>query len=409
MLDALSGYGLLRHEHPLPNGRRPDIELTVTPAKGTPFMIVGDVVCVSDAGLDEQNPVGVLSDELYRLAGKMELNPNYFRYNVEGGRVGSYGDARIKLFLPGRGQLLELMQREVASWMKKVKSDPLQPDSLEFSDQEIEFSITYDPNKDCPGGGYLSYGVAASRDKNPLFLALKSKVKQLKQASSQAIRLIIACDGGCSLLSQSVQMNSPGTFSSREVAEDFLRQNSSIDAVLLVTVDATRPVLSNKTSYTMRYDLVIAPSNTRSPRMDTMAIASLKALLETATHCVPEPILNALNAAIRCGESDFGPDMIGGYIMSNGNISLSSRALQRLLAGEITADEFINSHGWNDISGPSNPFVRMMRSGRMINKIEVESTGQDDDWLKFSFGSIDSAIAPFQVPLPEPSIESNDT
>lgn len=196
---------------------------------------------------------------------------------------------------------------------------------------------------------------------------------------------------------------------SREVAEDFLRQNSSIDAVLLVTVDATRPVLSNKTSYTMRYDLVIAPSNARSPRMDTMAIASLKALLETATHCVPEPILNALNAAIRCSKSDFGPDMIGGYIMSNGNISLSSRALQRLLAGEITADEFINSHGWNDISGPSNPFVRMMRSGRMINKIEVESTDQDDDWLKFSFGSIDSAIAPFQVPLPEPSIESNDT
>lgn len=84
MLNALAGVGELRHEVELQNGRRPDIELTITPENGEPFMIIGDVASVSDAGLDEQNPVSVLSNELSRLVTKAGLNPNHFGYDVRG-------------------------------------------------------------------------------------------------------------------------------------------------------------------------------------------------------------------------------------------------------------------------------------------------------------------------------------
>jgi hypothetical protein len=41
----------------------------------------------------------------------------------------------------------------------------------------------------------------------------------------------------------------------------------------------------------------------------------------------------------------------------------------------------------------------MTCSGRMITKIEVESAGDKDDWLTFSFGLPDPAAAAFRVPF----------
>lgn len=399
MLDALSREGVLRHESPLPNGRCPDFELTVSLAASEQIQVIGDVATVSDAGLDEQNPVDVLRAELYRLAAKAGLNPNHFGYDVRGARVGPYGDARMKLFLPLKGPLLMLMGKEVAPWIFRLKTEPQQPNSFEYATPEIGFSLTYDPMQRYARGGHLSYDVAASRDKNPLFKALKGKIDQLKGVSPTAIRLVIACDGGSALLRQSLLMRSPGTFIAREVAEDFLRKNSSIDAVLLATIEEQRQILDPTTTFRMKYDIVVAPLRVRSQRMTPVVIAALETVLSKAVQHIPQPIQSAYNAAARCHLPGCGPDMIGGYKMTDRNISLSSRALQRLLAGEITNHEFIAAHGWNDAQGPSNPFSRAVRSGQMIIKIEIEGAGdKDDDWLTFSFGMPDPAAAPFCVP-----------
>lgn len=408
LLDALAQVGTLRHEGQLPNGRRPDFEWTATASNGEGLLIVGDVATVSDAGLDEQNPVEDLGAELSRLASKAGLDPNHFGYDVRGGRVGPYGDARIKLSLPSKGQLLALMREEVTPWIRRLMRSPGQPDRFEYVAPGVGFSLTYDPKQRYARGGHLCYDVAASLDKNPLFGALKGKVKQLRHAPPEALRLIIACDGGSALLRES-PLYSPGTFNARQVATDFLRQNSSIDAVLLVAVHEERP-LGYRATYQMKYDWVVAPPHTRSPRMTAGAIASLDAVLRAAVTHVPQPVRSAYNAAIRCREPGYGPDMIGGYTMSEGRISLSSRALQRLLAGELTVDEFVATHGWNDKPGTSNPFARMSRAGRMIIKIDIEDAGdKDDDWLSFNFGPPDPAGAPFCLPAgPAPAAGSDD-
>lgn len=399
MLNALAGVGELRHEVELPNGRRPDIELTVIPEIGDSFMVIGDVACVSDAGLDEQNPVGVLSAELNRLVIKAGLNPHHFGYDVRGEREGLYGDSRFKLRLPNKGALLALMRRELPPWICRIKAVPHQSNSLDFSSADADFSLTYNPTQRYARGGHLSYDVAASREKNPLYLALKGKVAQLKHAPSPALRLIIACDGDCALLRQSSLMRSPGTFSARDVAENFLRKNSSIDAVLLVTIDEQRQILAPTTTCCMKYDLVVAPSQTHSFRMTPATIAALETMLREALQRVPTPVRSAYNALARCQTQKIGPDMIGGFKMTNGEISLSSRALQGLLAGEISSSDFLAAHGWTNGSHFINPFASAMASGQMISKVEVRSADEsDDDWLTFSFGQPDPAAGPFKVP-----------
>lgn len=398
-LDALASVGKLRHEIKLPNGNQPDFELNVSRSNEKPILIIGDVTCISDSGLDAQNPVEILDKELDRLAIKNQLDPYHFGYNIDGRHKGSYQSRKIKLTLPSKGQLLSVMQNHVAKWIRTLSVSPNRPDQYTYQSKEGEnFSITYNPNQKHYMRGHSSYTVAASLSKNPLYTALKGKIEQLRMAPEEAIRLVIVCDGGCSLLSQSKIMYSPGNLSPTQVAEDFLRQNSSIDAVLLATVIEEWSVLNSRAKRYMDYKIVVAPSAKRSQRMTTEAIHQFESILKEAIKIIPTPNLNAKSAAIRGQHDNFGPDSIGGFKMSDNQISLSARALQRLLAGDISQDDFIEAHGWKDGSNFINTFALMMNSGRMICKVNVETMdNNDDDWLTFHFGDPDPAISPFSI------------
>lgn len=411
MLDALTGVGTIRHEIELPNGSRPDVELTVRSADGLPFVVFCDVTSVSDDGLDELNPVHALAAELQRLATKAGFDANHFGYDVRGTHMGSYGDGRMKLALPAKGRLMTIMQKEVPPWIRRLKADPQRPDRFEYAEDEIDFSLTYDPEQRYFRGGYPSYSVAASRGSHPLFAALKRKKRdQLKHVPPDALRLIIVCDRGSALLRRSDLMHSPGTYSAREMAQDFLRQNSSIDAVFLVAIDEKRQMLGAKINYRMKFDLVVAPTHKRSARMTPSAIAQLDALLRSAVERMPQPVRSAYNVAAWRKNKGYGPDMIGGCKMSGGSVSVSSRALQRLLAGEISVDDFIAAHRWDAASGLRNPFAHAKHLGRMITKIEVEDAGDsDDDWVTFSFGSTDPATAPFRVPNTTAKVQPDES
>ncbi len=400
VLDALSTVGTLRHEIELPSGKRPEIELVPAVSGASPMLIVGDVATVSDAGLDELNPVGVLSEELTRLAGKFGLNPNRFGYDVRGSQDGGYGDSRMKLSLPNRGALVQLMRREVEPWVKGLAVAPEARSSFAYSQDDVAFTLTYEPNQRYGQGGYTAYDVAYSRDKNPLFAALRAKAKQLRGAPDHAIRLVVVCDGGSGLLRRSSGMtNSPGSFTARKVAEDFLRQSNTIDFVLMATVDAQRAVLGVGTRHQLRFELVAATESARSSRVTPNIVQAVHALLEAAGRQVPAPVMSADNAARRSREPGYGLGMLGGCQMSGNKISLSSLALHQLLAGEMTLERFLEAHGWTGERNRPNPFAAMARRGQMIADIDVKPGGdEDDDWLTFEFGIPDPATAPFAVP-----------
>ncbi|TAN07481.1 MAG: hypothetical protein EPN36_02280 [Rhodanobacteraceae bacterium] len=399
ILDALSHVGKLRHEVPSADGSRPDFELE-TGIDGEPrLLIVGDITAVSDAWLDEQNPVDVLFGEVSKLARKCGLNPNKFGYHVPGERVGSYGDERMKLSIPQRGQLHFLVRSVLKPWVCGVKEAPDRPHRLDHLDGDTRFSLTYVPTQEFASGGYVSYDVALSLDRNPLFGALKSKADQLRHAPDNALRLIVACDGDCALFRGSSFYRSPGTYSAHQIVQDFLRQHSSIDAVLLVGIDEQRGAFGTTAIYKVKYDVLVPPSRAWSARSGDEALASLEKVLRAAAEHVPRPVQTACNAVMRCRERGFGHGMVGAYKMRDNSVRLSSRAIQRLLAGETTPENFNMMHGWDREKGPGNPFSRAIREGRMISATKIEPGGDhDDDWFVFTFGRPDPAISRFVVP-----------
>lgn len=398
MLDAMSRVGKLRHEVPLANGSRPDFELTTEADGGRELLVVGDITAVSDAWLDEQNPVNVLFEEVGRLARKYGLDPSRFGYHVTGDRVGSCGKQRMSLTLPPKGELLSLVKRVIEPWVNVIKTDSENRHRLEHVDGATQFVLAYDPMQECASGSYTSYDVAVSLTKNPIFSALKRKVDQLKHAPAGALRLIVACDGDCALFRPTLH-NAAGTYSARQIAQDFLRQHRSIDAVLLVGIDEQRSPFWAKANYKVRYDLLVAPVEAKPTRLDGNAVASLEKVLRVVADHVPRPVQSVYNAVLRCRELGFGHGMFGAYKMNDNSVRLSSRAVQKLLAGETTPDEFFLLHGWDSKSGPSNPFLQAIRRGRMISAAKIEPGGDnDDDWFVFTFGRPDPAISQFVVP-----------
>ena len=163
MLDALTTIGTLRYEIVLSNGRRPDFELTVPGPGQESTVIVGDVTTVSDSGLDQQNPVKTPDEEISRLAWKHGLNANHFSYDVCSDRIGSIGDVRIRLPLPDRGVLLELLKVTVEPWIRRLAADKPTADRFGYDKDGTVFTLTYNTDQQFATGGHDSYDIAASR------------------------------------------------------------------------------------------------------------------------------------------------------------------------------------------------------------------------------------------------------
>lgn len=85
--------------------------------------------------------------------------------------------------------------------------------------------------------------------------------------------------------------------------------------------------------------------------------------------------------------------------MQGNKVTISSRGLIKLLAGEISAEEFKKAHQWEDSGFDQNPFTRHLNNGLMISKIEVTSGNDiDDDEITFTIDKWDAANSPFRTP-----------
>jgi hypothetical protein len=395
VLHGFAGVGGLVHEEELPNGRKPDIKLPF-PVLGD-VNLIGDVTAVSDAGLDERNPVDMLHDEVMRLAGKCGLRQNSFRYDVRGGYQGKYGDQRGQLHLPARGQLSNLIKARVEPWVRSLQAAPNETSKLVVRDEGVDFTLTYDPSQPYAGGSYLSYDTTYSRDKNPLFNALRGKVDQVRGAREQDLRMIIACDGDCALMRGSSLSVSQGGYSAGGVAKDFLRQNTSVDVVLLFGIEESTQIWPRDKTLRIKRQLVASEPNIRSGRLSDATLAAVDAVCRAAHARMPTPVMTAYNAVHRLREPGFGMDGIGGLQWGGRKVKISKRVVQRLLAGDLDSKAFAEAYEWD--GRKPNPFKAALAQGRLIEDVKViPRENRDDDWLEFTFGAPDAGASPFKVP-----------
>ncbi len=399
ILHGLSQAGHLKHEQALPNGRCPDFQWTINKQDGGALTVTGDITTISDDGLDAQNPLRFINDEISRLASKIGVRPGNFWTDVRGETTGTSHRSKMRLMLPDKSEMSSFIKTELEPWFYTIQEAPTIKSIFERGENNINFKIVYDPNWENGGGSYTSYTVATSKAINPLFGALKGKVKQLNGAPEDSLRIIIACDGGCDLIRKGSQGRSNYTYSAREVAEDFLRQNKSIDAVLLTTIDEQHHSFGSPSKFQMSYELICAPVLARSHRATNDSIETLTAALHVALPNLPRPLRPAYRSASLLKTPGVGHDQLGRYSMQGNKITISSRGLLRLLAGEISIEEFIRVHGWNDPTNHENPFARNLKNGFMISTVEVAGEmDSDDDRITITVDKFDVAAAPFVLP-----------
>lgn len=399
ILHGLSQAGHLKHEQALPNGRCPDISWIIHKQDGNALTIIGDITTISDDGLDAQNPLKFIKDEISRLAPKFGLRPGNFWIDVRGETIGPRHKSKMRLMLPEKSDMGSFIKTELEPWFYSIRESSKIKLKFEHTENKINLKIIYDPNWENGGGNHTSYTVATSKSINPLFSALKSKVKQLNGAPSDSLRIIIACDGGCDLIRRGNRGKSHYTYSAREVAEDFLRQNTSIDAVLIATIDEQHHPFGMPPKYQMSYELICPPILARSTLATNETIQSLTKALHVALSHLPRPLRPAYHSASLLKTPGVGYDKLGNYSMQGNKITISSRGLLRLLAGDISTEEFIRAHGWDEQQNHANPFARNLKEGFMISKLDVTGDiDSDDDRITITIDKFDVAAAPFIFP-----------
>jgi hypothetical protein len=179
---------------------------------------------------------------------------------------------------------------------------------------------------------------------------------------------------------------------------EFFRQHHSISLVVLVTVEEYGRNYSRDRKYRLRLTAMPSGCAAKDDQGLESKIASFFEALRTGLASLPEPIQTPRNAAIRLREQGFGPDMIGGYEMSDRRVRISVRALQRLLAGKIDYREFAEAHSWGDAANAKNPFLAALDRGEMIvSSAIVKEANRDDDWIALEFGG-DAAVRKFSLP-----------
>lgn len=389
-LHALSGLGELRHETPLESGKQPDITF-----EDGDLLITADVTTVSDGGLHEQNPWRELSDLIEKEKTRLGLPIGGLALKIESDTQRTSRGQRTVLRLPERKLLREFVRDRLVPQLKSQLDQGIQVPSLAIEDGSIAIQIVIDPNgAPYSTTSYAAYDIPSIRDRNPLYSALHSKARQLRGAPG--IVGVIVGDGDSKTLAGG--MSGSGSLSGRAIAEEFLRQHSSMHFVLLLSVREEQYAWhrAHDRKQWLNGEFIFSKAK-KVP-------AGLEVMFRRMLDVFPKPVEMPVNAAHRAKEDGFGWGHHGGFRMSGERLRVSAREVLEMLAGRRTAQEINQLHDQLDRGNSSAPnsIPRLMElylsRGQLPVSISVIKTDENDndDWVEFEFGSPDPAITPFR-------------
>lgn len=231
---------------------------------------------------------------------------------------------------------------------------------------------------------------------------MRAKAKQLEKVTFEGCRGIILCDGGSDRIHTRANVGFDFHQRAADPTKDFLRQNQSIDFVLLVTsvwTDNGRHQLGN--SRPIRKVRVTLIANERFALLPEEIKESL-ACLESS---FPEPI-NIPSGARETIRYGYNPKelrpLAGGWAVSDKQIKISASAVLGLLAEAVTPEQLFSSLGFRPHSKKAsairNPFDYMLSRKMRLREISIEDTQYDDSYLIFKFEGQDPALSDFTNP-----------
>lgn len=391
ILHSLAPLGQIVNEAPLSSGRCPDI------AFSNPLVsFVTDITAVSDEGLDDKNPYRELSNNLEKLKKRLGLKTGGIDLRIEANQEQTARGSKTSLRLPDKKRLSEFVREKIEPEFRRQITEGHSVLHLALEDEKASFKITIDPNSRYSTCSFTAYDLPTIKDSNPLYNALRSKAGQLK--GSGGFVGVIVGDGDTRILAD--RQNHWSTVSAREIADEFLRQNSSISFVLMLSVreEPASPFgLShiNKPDLKLHAELVFSKTQTLPDTLEPLFYEMIKNM--------PKPISMPVNAALRAQEAQYDLGHHGGYVLSNNRIKISAREVMELLAGRRTVGDMNSMRKWSlstdeGQKGIQNPFERWLIEGRLPSSITVLKTDENDldDWIEIEIGEADPAITPFR-------------
>lgn len=396
VLFALNKLGNIEYE--VCHGGESALDVTFRLPSHEKVNFVADIATVSDRGLDDENPIEMLSRFLHRKAQTLGL-PGGFSYRVEGSRIGHrFENRKVKLAMPNRKELHPFLKEHITPRLRRIKEANLDRADISINEDPYQISITYDKNYTMSSGSHPSYTAAYSLEKNPVYTSLKAKKRQLAKSGFEGRKGIILCDGACSLL-RSQRTTSAMSYSDRDVIGNFLRQNRSVSFIITFWVERPAGDVFARIQAPQLCSRLFPNPQARFPLDGKVA-----QLFEQLHNFLPTPIVDANVAKRRVqtgkygtGISHYGRSTVS-YSMPR-TIRISARALLHLLAEKTDPASFARDH-WRVRSDSGeqieNPFRSASMQDMVIRAVSVEhQKNEDDDWITFEL-EYDVAVSPFR-------------
>ncbi|MBP9205307.1 MAG: hypothetical protein KBG28_15160 [Kofleriaceae bacterium] len=381
VLAAISRIALLKHEHDSGGSSRPDVRATVCDL-GLEF--VADVCAVSDATMEDENPVDFFRDEMFAVARELGIAGAGLFLHVEPLEKTEPKQRRL-LALPPKGEIQRFIRVHVRPFLQQLAAEPALDRVLEHSEDTVALKVRYDASeRRISGGGWPNYTWPRTSRHNPMYRILQQKSDQLRASGFDGLKGVIVCDAGCETLGSRSESITNGFFAQHRKTVSFVATLKIPDANTSV---GGRPRLETK------WDLFWNPHHEVTDRpLVEETFARVVALLPPALRASQYARNRSFAPDLRYHQSFEGAYMIDGS-GSRERIRVSARAVLQTLAGNL---RFRESWGY---SIPVQVFQAQINEGRMIKSVQLErSEHDDDDWLVIEFDDPDPAVSPYRVP-----------
>jgi len=397
VLNTFDKIGNVAHEPPLDGSAK--LDLLFTAADGSTFL--SDITTVSDEGFEEKSPVKAFCLELQERLWRAGLPYDGWTLSI-GNHPAEFGRPGIPAISSRNEFAKEVFNENFKRFLSNISSRPGETQTYRVTTAKTAISLTYNPK-----GKYFTthgpaYGKAQKMDQNAVFYALKSKAKQLKRVSYDGPKGIILCDGGTDMIHTRSHSSFDFNYNAADATKEFLRQNQSIDFVLLVTSVWTedglhRPWVDGPRRK-VKVTLIPNKSFARLPEQIKQSLSAVEAYFPE-----PENTPSGARETIRHGfnQKELRP-LAGGWAMSDNEIKISESAVLGLLSGAVTQDELFKTLGFGPQaqkpSATRNPFEYMLSRKMRLREIQIEETTNDDNYVIFRFEGRDPALSAFTNP-----------
>jgi hypothetical protein len=396
VLNVFSKIGHVEHEPNLGTSRKLDLRFT---HYGDQSQFVADIATVSDEGYEDETPLKAFDIEFRHHIKRAGLAFCDFGYSV---KPQPPTDAKTRLILPKQKYFSEeIFNKQFKTFLWEVKHNLGEARSHHILTDKTNIVITYDPEKKASRGAGYVYTLAISKTQNPVYNALRSKQRQLRQIEFSGAKGIIVCDGGSHMFNAKASGEYRPYFNAAEVINEFLRQNQSINFVLAISVIFTN---RGRTKINAKRPMRKVKVELFPNRRFVSLSEKLRNRIAEIERYFPEPfnIPDGERETIRQG---FRPKeawpLLDYLSVSDSEIRLWANNLFALLEGAVTQDKFFELSRFKDCyfgsTHVSNPFEHFHRLKKRIVEVRIEEE-HDFTYLVFKFDGPDPATSDFSNP-----------